>query len=59
MGYTYMEFTSIPGHTSIELKKLKLLTGLACVLEDNYKYALEKEVDVQIFCYNHYHLNHD
>ncbi len=39
-------------------QKIKLLTGLTSVLEENYKYAPEQNVAVQIFCYNHYHLNH-
>ncbi len=36
MGYIFMGFTSM-GHTSIKLRKAKLLTGLTCVLKENYK----------------------
>ncbi len=49
MGYTSMEFTSM-GHTSIELKKSKLFTGLICVLNENYMYAQKLNLEVkQIF----------
>jgi hypothetical protein len=32
------------GHTSIKLKKAKLLTGLTCVLKENYKYAQKQNL---------------
>jgi hypothetical protein len=49
MGYTFMGFTSM-GRTSIKLKKAKLLTGLICVLKENYKYAQKQNLEVkQIF----------
>jgi hypothetical protein len=36
--------------TSMKLKKAKLLTGLTCVLKDNYKYAQKQNLEVkQIF----------
>jgi hypothetical protein len=38
------------GHTSIKLKKSKLLTGLTCVLIENHRYAEKKNLEVkQIF----------
>jgi hypothetical protein len=44
-----MGFTSM-GHTSIKLKQSKLLTGLTCLLIENYKYAQKKTLEVkQIF----------
>jgi hypothetical protein len=45
-----MGFTSM-GHTSIKfLKKPKLLSGLTCVLKENYKYAQKQNLEVkQIF----------
>ena len=49
MGYTFMGFNSM-GHTSIKLRKAKLLTGLTCVLKENYKYAQKQNLEVkQIF----------
>ncbi len=39
-----MGFTSM-GHTSIKLKKAKLLTGLTCVLKENYKYAQKQNLE--------------
>jgi hypothetical protein len=49
MGYTSMGFDSM-GHTSIKCKKAKLLTGLTCVLKENYKYAQKQNLEVkQIF----------
>jgi hypothetical protein len=35
------------GHTSIKLKKSKLLTGLTWVLKENYKYAQKQNVEVK------------
>ncbi len=44
-----MGFTSM-GHTSIKLRKAKLLTGLTCILKENYKYAQKQNLEVkQIF----------
>jgi hypothetical protein len=44
-----MGFTSM-GHTSIKVKKSKLLTGLTCVLIENHSYAQKKNLKVkQIF----------
>jgi hypothetical protein len=38
------------GHTSIKLKKAKLLIGLTCVLKEIYKYAQKQNLEVkQIF----------
>jgi hypothetical protein len=49
MGYTSMGFASME-HTSIKFKKAKLLTGLTCVLKENYKYAQKQNLEVkQIF----------
>ncbi len=47
-----MGFTSM-GHTSLKLKKAKLLTGLTCVLKENYTYVQKKNLEVkQFFIYN-------
>ncbi len=35
------------GHTSIKFKKAKLLTGLTCVLKENYKYAQKQNLEVK------------
>jgi hypothetical protein len=44
-----MGFASM-GHTSIKLKKAKLLTELSCVLKENYKYAQKQNLEIkQIF----------
>ncbi len=44
-----MGFTSM-GHTSIKLRKAKLLTGLTCVQTENHKYAQKQNLEVkQIF----------
>jgi hypothetical protein len=49
MGYTFMGLTS-KGHTSIKLKKAKLLTGLTSLLKENYKFAQKQNLEVkQIF----------
>jgi hypothetical protein len=41
-----MGFTSM-GHTSIKLKKYKLLTVLICVLKEKYKYAQQENLEVK------------
>jgi hypothetical protein len=46
MGDTFMGFTS-KGHISIKLKKAKLLTGLTCVLKENYKYVQKQNLEVK------------
>jgi hypothetical protein len=44
-----MESSSM-GHTSIQIKKSKLLTGLTCVLKENYKFAQMQNIEEkQIF----------
>ncbi len=43
MGYTIM------GHTSVQLKTSKLLTGLTCIAlkKETYKYAQKQNLEVQ------------
>jgi hypothetical protein len=40
------------GHTSVKLKKSKLLTGLTCVPKDNYKYAQKQNLEVKLIFLN-------
>jgi hypothetical protein len=51
-----MKFTSM-GHASKKLKKSKLLTGLICVLKENYKYAQKQNLEVKQIYFKPYYRN--